>query len=175
MIPIKNKKKSLEVTVDEMRNFSLVYIEKYAPSKQQLKTYLLKKYLKTKIPNINKKNINDLIDVVLEDLEKSNVLSEMCKASELQSSTLLVQKCRLLFLQHLKLPLECLQLLFHDFISKDISLIFLNLMFTCLTQHFNTIVTQPFESKWITFIDTKEIHMFLDIESQILTSVSVKR
>ena len=30
MIPIKNKKKSLEVTVDEMRNFSLVYIEKYA-------------------------------------------------------------------------------------------------------------------------------------------------
>ena len=36
MIPIKNKKKSLEVTVDEMRNFSLVYIEKYAPSKQQL-------------------------------------------------------------------------------------------------------------------------------------------
>ena len=31
MIPIKNKKKSLEVTVEEMRNFSLVYIEKYAP------------------------------------------------------------------------------------------------------------------------------------------------
>ena len=42
MIPIKNKKKSLEVTVDEMRNFSFNYIEKYAPSKQQLKTYLLK-------------------------------------------------------------------------------------------------------------------------------------
>ena len=41
MIPIKNKKKSLEVTVEEMRNFSLIYIEKYAPSKQQLKTYLL--------------------------------------------------------------------------------------------------------------------------------------
>ena len=76
MIPIKNKKKSLEVTVDEMRNFSLVYIEKYAPSKQQLKTYLLKKYLKTKIPNINKKNINDLIDVVLEDLEKSKFVND---------------------------------------------------------------------------------------------------
>ena len=76
MIPIKNKKKSLEVTVDEMRNFSLVYIEKYAPSKQQLKTYLLKKYLKTKIPNINKKNINDLIDVVLEDLEKSKFIND---------------------------------------------------------------------------------------------------
>ncbi len=49
MIPIKNKKKSLEVTVDEMRNFSFAYIEKYAPSRQQLKTYLLKKYIKTKI------------------------------------------------------------------------------------------------------------------------------
>ena len=55
MIPIKNKKKSLEMTVEEMRNFAFAYIEKYAPSKQQLKTYLLKKYLKTKIPNINKK------------------------------------------------------------------------------------------------------------------------
>ncbi len=76
MIPIKNKKKTLEVTVDEMRNFSLVYIEKYAPSKQQLKTYLLKKYLKTKIPNVNKKNINDLIDVVLEDLEKSKFVND---------------------------------------------------------------------------------------------------
>ncbi len=45
MIPIKNKKKTLEVTVDEMRNVAFKYIEKYAPSKQQLKTYLLKKYL----------------------------------------------------------------------------------------------------------------------------------
>ena len=45
MIPIKNKKKSLEATVEEMRNFSFIYVEKYAPSKQQLKTYLLKKNL----------------------------------------------------------------------------------------------------------------------------------
>ena len=51
MIPIKNKKKNLKVTVEEMRNFSFNYIEKYAPSKQQLRTYLLKKYIKSKIPN----------------------------------------------------------------------------------------------------------------------------
>ena len=76
MIPIKNKKKSLEVTVDEMRNFSFNYIEKYAPSKQQLKTYLLKKYLKVKIPNINKKNITDLIDIVLKDLENSKFIND---------------------------------------------------------------------------------------------------
>ena len=70
MIPIKNKKKNLKVTVEEMRNFSFNYIEKYAPSKQQLRTYLLKKYIKSKIPNTNKKNLTDLIDAVLQDLEK---------------------------------------------------------------------------------------------------------
>ena len=46
MIPIRNRKKTLQVTVDEMRNFAFAYVEKYAPSKQQLKTYLLKKYMK---------------------------------------------------------------------------------------------------------------------------------
>ena len=76
MIHIKNKKKTLEVTVEEMRNFSFAYIEKYAPSRQQLKTYLLKKYLRTQIPSINKKNISDLIDVVLEDLEKNKFLND---------------------------------------------------------------------------------------------------
>ena len=45
MIHIRNRKKTLQVTVDEMRNFAFTYIEKYAPSKQQLKTYLLKKIL----------------------------------------------------------------------------------------------------------------------------------
>ena len=76
MIPIKNKKKNLEATVEEMRNFSFAYIEKYAPSKQQLKTYLLKKYLKAKIPSINKSNISDLINVVLEDLEKTKFIND---------------------------------------------------------------------------------------------------
>tara|TARA_B100001250_G_C19545418_1_gene676562 strand:- start:88 stop:651 length:564 start_codon:yes stop_codon:yes gene_type:complete len=76
MIHTKNKKKSLEVTVEEMRKFSLTYIEKYAPSKQQLKTYLLKKYLQSKLHNINKKNVTDLIDVVLQDLEKSKFVND---------------------------------------------------------------------------------------------------
>ncbi len=76
MIPIKNKKKSLEATVEEMRNFSFIYIEKYTPSKQQLKTYLLKKYMKFKISNINKSNIIDLINVVVEDLEKNKFIND---------------------------------------------------------------------------------------------------
>ena len=76
MIHIKNKKKNLQVTVEEMRNFSYSYIEKYAPSKQQLRTYLLKKYLKVKIPDVNKKNITDLIDVVLSDLENTKFIND---------------------------------------------------------------------------------------------------
>ncbi len=76
MIHIKNKKKTLEVTVEEMRNFSFSYIAKYASSKQQLKTYLLKKYLKTSIPNIKKQDITNLIDIVLSDLEKTKFISD---------------------------------------------------------------------------------------------------
>ena len=62
--------------MDEMRNFALSYVEKYAPSKQQLKTYLLKKYLKTSIPNVKKQDVTDLIDVVLSDLEKSRFIND---------------------------------------------------------------------------------------------------
>ena len=76
MIPIRNKKKTLQVTVEEMRNFAFAYIEKYAPSKQQLKTYLLKKYLKTSVPNVKKQDVTNLIDIVLVDLEKSKFIND---------------------------------------------------------------------------------------------------
>ena len=76
MIPIRNKKKTLQVTVDEMRNFALAYVEKYAPSKQQLKTYLLKKYLKISVSNVKKKDVMSLIDIVLSDLEKSKFIND---------------------------------------------------------------------------------------------------
>ncbi len=76
MIPIRNKKKSLKITVEEMRNFAFAYVEKYAPSKQQVKTYLLKKYLKTSVPNVKKKDVTDLIDIVLSDLEKNKFIND---------------------------------------------------------------------------------------------------
>ncbi len=76
MIPIRNKKKTLQGTVEEMRNFALSYVEKYAPSKQQLKTYLLKKYLKNLNTNVKKQDVNNLIDVVLSDLEKSKFIND---------------------------------------------------------------------------------------------------
>tara|TARA_B100000427_G_scaffold323430_1_gene326862 strand:- start:1610 stop:2203 length:594 start_codon:yes stop_codon:yes gene_type:complete len=76
MIPIKNKKKTLDVTVEEMRNFAFNYIDKFAPSKQQLKTYLLKKYLNSRSSSVNKSNISDLIEIVIEDLEKSKFIND---------------------------------------------------------------------------------------------------
>ena len=76
MIPIRNKKKTLQVTVDEMRNFAFAYIEKYAPSKQQLKTYLLKKYLKLSLPNVKKQDVSKLIEVVLSDLENNKFIND---------------------------------------------------------------------------------------------------
>jgi len=76
MIPMRNKKKTLELTIEEMRNFSFTYIEKYAPSKQQLRTYLLKKYLRASVPNVKKQDITNLIDIVLIDLEKSKFISD---------------------------------------------------------------------------------------------------
>ena len=76
MIPIRNKKKTLEVTVEEMRNFAFKYVEKYAPSKQQLKTYLLKKYLRISVNNLKKGDVVNLIDVVLSDLEKSKFIND---------------------------------------------------------------------------------------------------
>ena len=76
MIPIRNKKKTLQATVDEMRNFALAYAEKYAPSKQQLKTYLLKKYLKVSVPNVKKQDVTNLIDIVLSDLEKNKFIND---------------------------------------------------------------------------------------------------
>ena len=59
-----------------MRNFAFAYVEKYAPSKQQLKTYLLKKYLKTSVPNVRKQDVTDLIDIVLSDLEKNRFIND---------------------------------------------------------------------------------------------------
>ena len=76
MIPMRNRKKTLEVTIEEMRNFSFAYIEKYAPSKQQLRTYLLKKYLKAAVPNVKKQDITNLIDIVLVDLENTKFISD---------------------------------------------------------------------------------------------------
>ena len=55
MNPIKNKK-DLETTIDDVRKFAYSYLEKYNPSKQQLRTYLFKKMIKIKFKWFNHEN-----------------------------------------------------------------------------------------------------------------------
>ena len=75
MNPIKNKK-DLEATIDDIRNFSYSYLEKYSPSKQQLKTYLFKKLVKKRQKISSKKEIFNLIDSVISSLVDQNLLSD---------------------------------------------------------------------------------------------------
>ena len=75
MNPIRNKK-DLETTIDEIRNFAYSYLEKYSPSKQQLKTYLFKKLIKINQKKTSKKEIFDLIDTVVLSLVEQNLLND---------------------------------------------------------------------------------------------------
>ena len=62
--------------MDEIRKFSYAYLEKYNPSKQQLRTYLFKKFLKKNQKKTNKKELFNLIDVVISTLSKQNLISD---------------------------------------------------------------------------------------------------
>ena len=75
MNPIKNKK-DLETTIDELRKFAYAYIEKYSPSKQQLRIYLFKKFLNTNQKTSYKKELFNLIDVVISTLVEQKFLSD---------------------------------------------------------------------------------------------------
>jgi len=75
MNPIKNKK-DLETTIEEIRKFSYSYLEKYNPSKQQLRTYLFKKLVKKNQKISNKKEIFNLIDSVIALLDDQKLLSD---------------------------------------------------------------------------------------------------
>jgi regulatory protein len=75
MNPIKNKK-NLDATIEEIRNFSYSYLEKYSPSKQQLRTYLFKKLVKKNQNISNKKEIFNLIDVVISSLIDQKLLND---------------------------------------------------------------------------------------------------
>jgi len=75
MNPIKNKK-DLEATIEDIRTFAYSYLEKYSPSKQQLKTYLFKKVINKNLKINNKKEIFTLIDAVLSTLENQKFLND---------------------------------------------------------------------------------------------------
>tara|TARA_Y100000590_G_scaffold115510_1_gene131838 strand:+ start:1189 stop:1749 length:561 start_codon:yes stop_codon:yes gene_type:complete len=75
MNPIKNKK-NLETSVEEIRNAAYAYIEKYSPSKQQLRTYLFKKLIKRDQKSRSKKEIFNLIDTVITLLSEQKFLND---------------------------------------------------------------------------------------------------
>ena len=75
MNPIKNKK-DLETTIEEIRKFSYSYLEKYSPSKQQLRTYLFKKLVKKNQKISSKRDIFNLIDSVIASLVDQKLLSD---------------------------------------------------------------------------------------------------
>ena len=75
MNPTSNKK-DFEDLSTALRDLAYSYIEKYSPSKQQLKVYLLKKYL-TKIKgSISKKEVTSIIDEVIKNLEKNRIIND---------------------------------------------------------------------------------------------------
>ena len=75
MNPIKNKK-DLEASIEDIRKFAYSYLEKYSPSKQQLRIYLIKKFLKSNKKIFNKKELFNLIDVVISTLTDQKLLSD---------------------------------------------------------------------------------------------------
>ena len=75
MDPISNKKEFEDLT-SNLRDLAYAYIEKYNPSKQQIKIYLLKKYLKKFQGSKAKKEISKIIDNIISNLEKNRFLND---------------------------------------------------------------------------------------------------
>ena len=75
MNPTVNKSDFEDLTTN-LRDLAYSYLEKYSPSKQQLKVHLLKKYL-TKIKGTkSKKEVTAIIDEIILNLEKNKILDD---------------------------------------------------------------------------------------------------
>ena len=75
MNPTANKSDFEDLTT-HLRDLAYSYLEKYSPSKQQLKVHLLKKYL-TKIKGTkSKKEVTVIIDEIVLNLEKNKILDD---------------------------------------------------------------------------------------------------
>ena len=75
MNPTSNKKDFEDLTTN-LKDLAYGYLEKYNPSKQQLKVYLLKKYL-TKIKGVqSKKEVSSIIDEIILNLEKNRLIND---------------------------------------------------------------------------------------------------
>ena len=75
MNPTLNKNDFEDLTTN-LKDLAYAYLEKYSPSKQQLKVYLLKKYLLKIKGTRSKKEVSEIIDQVIEHLEKNRFVSD---------------------------------------------------------------------------------------------------
>ena len=75
MNPTANKSDFDDLTTN-LKDLAYSYLEKYNPSKQQLKVFLLKKYL-TKIKGTkSKKEVTSIIEEIVSNLEKNKFLND---------------------------------------------------------------------------------------------------
>ncbi|MBA1338273.1 MAG: regulatory protein [Pelagibacterales bacterium] len=75
MNPTLNKSDFEDLTTN-LKDLAYGYLEKYNPSKQQLKVFLLKKYL-TKIKGTqSKREVSTIIDEILLHLEKNQIIND---------------------------------------------------------------------------------------------------
>ena len=75
MNPTLNKSDFEDLTT-HLKDLAYSYLEKYSPSKQQLKIYLLKKYL-TKIKGTkSKKEVSLIIDEIIKKIEKNRIIND---------------------------------------------------------------------------------------------------
>ena len=75
MNPTLNKSDFEDLTTS-LKDLAYSYLEKYSPSKQQLKVYLLKKYL-TKIKGSqSKKEVTTIIDEIINNLENNKIIND---------------------------------------------------------------------------------------------------
>ena len=75
MNPTLNKSDFDDLTTN-LKDLAYSYLEKYNPSKQQLKVYLLKKYLLKIKGSRSKKEVTAIIDEIILNLEKNKILND---------------------------------------------------------------------------------------------------
>ena len=75
MNPTLNKSDFEDLTTN-LKDLAYSYLEKYNPSKQQLKVYLLKKYLLKIKGTKSKKEVTSIIDEIISNLEKNKLLND---------------------------------------------------------------------------------------------------
>ena len=73
MNPTLNKK-DFDDLATNLKDLAFSYIEKYSPSKQQLKIYLMKKYLLKFRGEKTKKEVSEIINKIVENLEENSLI-----------------------------------------------------------------------------------------------------